>query len=132
MTTARDWAALAGRILLAALFVDAGFGKITGFAGAAGYIGSAGWPMPEVMAVGAIVVELAGGLMLAAGYKARWVALALAAFTLVAAVGFHAFWELPAAQQRMHYINFWKNVSIAGGMLMVFALGPGRLSIDRG
>ena len=132
MTRVQDWAALAGRILLAALFVDAGFGKITGFEGSVGYIRSAGWPMPEVAAVGAIVVELVGGLMLAAGYKARWVALALAAFTLVAAVGFHAYWELPAAQQRMQYIHFWKNVSIAGGLLMVFALGPGRLSLDRG
>ena len=121
MTTARDWAALLGRILLAVLFVDAGFGKITGFEGAVGHIRSAGWPMPEAMAVGAIVVELVGGLMLAAGYKARWVALALAAFTLVASFGFHAFWDLPAAQQRMQYIHFWKNMSIAGGMLMVFS-----------
>ena len=132
MTNARDWAALLGRILLSVLYVDAGFGKITGFAGAVGYIRSAGWPMPEVATVGAIVVELVGGLMLAAGYKARWVALALAAFTIAAAFGFHAFWEFPAAQQRMQYIQFWKNVSIAGGMLMVFALGPGRLSVDRG
>ena len=132
MTNARDWAALVGRVMLAALFVDAGFDKITGFAGTAGYIRSAGWPMPEAMAVGAIVVELAGGLMLAAGYKARWVALLLAVFTLVAAIGFHAYWDYPAAQQRMQYINFWKNVSIAGGMLLVYALGPGRLSIDRG
>ena len=85
-----------------------------------------------VVAAQARAADPEAPLWLAAGYKARWVALALAAFTLVASFGFHAFWDLPAAQQRMQYIHFWKNMSIAGGMLMVFALGPGRLALDRG
>ena len=130
-TTSRDWAALAGRLMLAAIFVHSGFGKITGFAGTAAHIASGGWPMPEVGAVIAIVFELGGGLLLVAGYQARWVALAMAVFTVVAGIMFHNYWDAPAAQRTMQFIHFWKNVSMAGGLLMVYAFGPGRLSIDR-
>jgi putative oxidoreductase len=132
MTTSRDWAALVGRILLAAIYVHSGFGKIGGFAGTVGYIQSKGLPMPEVGAILAIVIELGGGLMLIAGWKARWAALAMAAFTLAAAVLFHAYWTLPPAQQMADFLNFWKNLSMTGGLLMVYALGPGRLSVDKG
>lgn len=131
-TTSRDWASLAGRAMLAAIFIESGFGKITGFAGTAGFIASAGWPLPEVGAVVAILFELGGGLLLVAGWRARWVALAMAVFTIVAGVMFHAYWDAPAAQRTMQFIHFWKNVSMAGGLLMVYAFGPGRLSLDRG
>jgi putative oxidoreductase len=130
-TTSRDWAALAGRVMLAAIFVHSGFGKITGFEGAVASIVRGGWPMPEVGAVVAIVFELGGGLLLVAGVKARWVALAMAVFTVVAGIMFHNYWDAPAAQRTMQFIHFWKNVSMAGGLMMVYALGPGRLSIDR-
>ena len=132
MTTIRDWAALVGRLLLAGLFVYSGFGKITGFEGTVGYIASAGLPMPQVGAILAILVELGGGLMVAAGFKARFAALVIAAFTVVASILFHRYWAVPAAQYMAEFLNFWKNMSIVGGFLMVYALGPGRLSIDRG
>jgi putative oxidoreductase len=59
------------------------------------------------------------------------VALAMAVFTVVAGIMFHDYWDAPAAQRTMQFIHFWKNVSIAGGLLMVYAFGPGRLSLDR-
>lgn len=124
-------AALVGRILLAVLFIISGFGKITGFEGTAGYIASKGLPMPQVVAALTIVVELGGGILLAIGYKARWAALALAVFTLLAALIFHNFWAVEAAQKMNQQINFLKNLAIAGGMLMVFAFGPGRYSVDK-
>ena len=130
-TTSRDWAALVGRVMLAAIFVHSGFGKITGFAQTVASIASGGWPMPEAGAIVAIVFELGGGLLLVAGYKARWVALAMAVFTIVAGIMFHNYWDAPSAQRTMQFIHFWKNVSMAGGLLMVYAFGPGRLSIDR-
>jgi putative oxidoreductase len=126
-----DAAALVGRILLALIFITSGWGKISGFEGTVGYIASKGLPLPQVGAVLAIVVELGGGILLAIGYKARWAALALAVFTLVAAIFFHNYWAVEAAQKMGQQINFWKNVSITGGMLMVFAFGPGRLSVDK-
>jgi putative oxidoreductase len=69
--------------------------------------------------------------MLAIGFKARWAALALAVFTLAAAILFHNYWAVEAAQKMGQEINFWKNVSITGGMLLAFAFGPGRYSVDK-
>lgn len=126
-----DTAALVGRILLAVMFITSGFGKIGGFEDTVGYIASKGLPLPQVGAIIAIVVELGGGILLAIGYKARWAALALAVFTIVAAIFFHNYWAAEAAEKMGQQINFWKNVSITGGMLMVFAFGPGRYSLDR-
>jgi putative oxidoreductase len=125
-------AALVGRILLALIFITSGFGKITGFEGTVGYIVSKGLPLPQLGAIIAIVVEVGGGIVLVIGYKARWAALALAIFTLAAAIFFHNYWTVEAAQKMAEQINFWKNIAIAGGMLMVFAFGPGRYSVDKG
>ena len=130
-TSTQDSVALVGRILLAVMFIISGFGKIAGFDGTVGYIASKGLPLPQLGAIGTIALELGGGLMLAAGFKARWAALALAVFTLLAAILFHNFWAAEAAAKMGQQINFMKNISIAGGMLMVFAFGPGRLSVDK-
>ena len=127
-----DVVALVGRILLAAIFIKSGFGKIAGFEGTVGYIASKGLPLPQIGAIVAILVELGGGILLAIGFKARWAGLVLAIFTLAAGILFHDYWAAEAAQKMAQQINFWKNVAIAGGMLMVFAFGPGRFSVDRG
>ena len=126
-----DTVVLIGRILLAVMFIISGFGKITGFDGTVGYIASKGLPLPQIVAIGTILVELGGGIMLAVGYKARWAGLALAIFTLLAGIIFHNFWAAEAAQKMAQQINFMKNIAITGGMLMVFAFGPGRLSVDK-
>ena len=131
-TNVQNTAALVGRILLAAIFLTSGIGKITGFDGTVGYIASKHLPLPQVAAVIAILAELGGGLLLLVGFKARWAGLALAIFTLAAGFLFHDFWNADAASKMMQSINFWKNVTIAGGMLMVFAFGPGRYSVDKG
>lgn len=124
-------AALVGRVLLALMFVIAGVGKIGGFEGTVGFIASKGLPLPAVLAAGTVALEIVGGLALIAGFKARWAALALAAFTLLATVLFHNYWAMPAEQQYVQQLMFLKNLGVAGGMLMVFAFGPGRFSIDR-
>ncbi|HVF64255.1 MAG TPA: DoxX family protein [Casimicrobiaceae bacterium] len=126
-----DWAAFLGRILLAAIFISSGFQKIGGFEGTVGYIASKGLPIPQVLAVLTIIVELLGGILLVVGWKARWAALAIAGFTLLAALLFHNYWAMTGDAVMQNRIGFWKNLSIAGGMLMVFAFGPGRYSIDR-
>ncbi|MCX7150518.1 MAG: DoxX family protein [Rhodocyclales bacterium] len=122
--------ALAGRLLLAVLFLPAGIGKLTGFAGTVGYISSVGLPMPEVAAVLALTVEILGGLALIAGLGTRWAALALALFTLVASFFFHAFWSVPADQQFMQQLLFFKNVAVTGGLLTLAAWGAGAWSLD--
>jgi putative oxidoreductase len=124
------YAPLPGRLLLALIFVLSGFSKIGGFAGTVGYIASKGLPLPELAAIGAIVLELGAGLMLALGWKARWAALALAAFTLVAALIFHNFWGAPPEAAQNQMIHFMKNLAMVGGLLYVAAFGSGALSID--
>ena len=130
-TPTQDGLALIGRVLLAALFIPAGFSKIGGFSGTAGYIGSVGLPLPEVGAAIAIVVELGLGLLLLVGFKTRLAALVLAVFTLVAAVFFHNYWAMPADKAMMQQLMFWKNIAIAGGLLAFTAFGAGRFSIDK-
>ncbi|MGC4068805.1 MAG: DoxX family protein [Polyangiaceae bacterium] len=128
---AQDALALVGRILIAVLFIPAGLGKLTGFAGTVGYIGSVGLPLPQVGAVLAIVVELGLGLALLVGFKARLAALVLAAFTLAASFFFHNYWAMPADKAMVQQLMFMKNVAIAGGLLAFVAFGAGRFSVDR-
>jgi putative oxidoreductase len=118
------------RILLALMFVLAGIGKLTGLEGTAGYIASKGLPAPMLLAAAAGVLELVAGVLLIIGWQARWAALALAAFTLVASVIFHNYWSMPAEQQMMQQLMFMKNLAVTGGLLFVFAFGAGALSLD--
>jgi putative oxidoreductase len=126
-----DLLSLAGRLLVAYLFIPAGLGKLMGFAGTVGYIGSVGLPMPAVAAAIAIVVELGAGIALLLGYKTRIAAIVLAVFTLAASFFFHAYWAAPEAQKMMQTLLFNKNVAVVGGLLVLAAFGPGRLSIDK-
>jgi putative oxidoreductase len=122
---------LAARILLAALFLWSGFGKIGGFTGTVGYIASKGLPLAQALAAATVLVEIGAGLLLLIGWKARWAALALAIFTVLAAVLFHNYWAVPEAQKMMQQISFMKNLAIIGGLLMVVAFGAGSWSVDR-
>ena len=119
-----------GRVLLALMFVMAGFSKLGNIAGTAGYIASAGLPMATVLAVATGLFELLAGLALAVGFNARWAALALGMFTLLASVLFHNFWAVPADKQMVQQLLFMKNLAVSGGMFIVAAFGGGALSID--
>jgi putative oxidoreductase len=132
MNTLQRYGPLAGRVLIALIFIMSGFGKITGFEGTVGYIASKGLPLPQLGALGAIVVELGGGILLVAGWKARWAAAAMFVFTLAAALFFHNFWAVPADMAQNQMIHFMKNVSMAGGLLYVVVHGSGPLSADGG
>jgi putative oxidoreductase len=129
-TTAQNALNLAGRVLLAALFLPAGISKLTGFEGTVGYIASVGLPLPVVGAVLALVVEIVGSVALIAGFGTRIAALVLALFTLVASFFFHAFWAVPADQAFMVQLLFFKNVAVVGGLLALAANGAGGWSLD--
>ncbi len=115
---------LAGRLLLALLFIPAGFGKIGGFAATAGYAASKGVPLPELAIAIAIFVELGLGLLLLVGFQTRWAALGIAFFTFVISVIFHPLSDPSQAQ------SFFKNMAIVGGLLSVAAWGAGAWSLD--
>ena len=119
--------ALIGRLLLALLFVLAGVNKLSGMEGTVGYIASKGLPLPEVVYFGTVALEIGGGLLLAAGFKARYAAIALGVFSVLTAVIFHNDFT-----QQSEMTAFLKNLAIGGGMFAVAAFGPGSYSLDKG
>jgi len=115
---------------MALLFIPAGLVKITGFSGTVGYIESVGLPLAAIGAVMTIVIEIISGLALLLGAYTRINALALALFTLVASVIFHAYWAVPADQAFMQQLLFFKNIAVVGGLLILAAAGAGQWSVD--
>lgn len=119
-----------GRVLLALMFILSGFQKLTNLEGTAGFIASGGLPFPAFLAVVVGLLELFGGLAIAIGFQARIAAFALGLFTLAATFTFHRFWAVPAEQAYVQQLMFMKNLSVAGGMFIVAALGAGAVSLD--
>jgi putative oxidoreductase len=126
----QDVFSLAASLLFVALFLPAGIGKLTGFAGTVGYISSVGLPLPSAGATLALVVEIVASLALLAGFGTRIAALALAVFTVLASVFFHAYWAVPADQAFVQQLLFFKNIGVVGGLLALAAHGAGRWSLD--
>jgi len=123
--TSANVAAVLGRVLISAIFVLSGLSKLTAAAGTIGYIEAAGLPLAPVALAVAIAIEVLGGLALIVGFKTRWVAAALALFSVVTALAFHS--NLGDQNQ---FIHFFKNIAMAGGLLQIVAFGGGALSLD--
>lgn len=129
---ATQYGPLAGRVLLALIFVMAGWNKIGGFESTAGYMASKGLPMVKLLLVLVIMVELGGGLMVLLGVFARWGAAALFLFCIPATLVFHNFWAISDGQQAyVQMLMFMKNLAIMGGLLYVVAFGSGRYSLKQ-
>lgn len=124
MNTVQKVSELSGRVLLAAIFLISGLGKITGYAGTAAYMASLGVPSALLPVV--IATEILGAIAIILGWKTRIVAFLLAGFTLLAGVIFHGNFA-----DQMQTIMFLKNVAIAGGFLLLVVNGAGALSLDR-
>ncbi|HEX6958458.1 MAG TPA: DoxX family protein [Ferrovibrio sp.] len=122
---------LLGRILIASLFLSDGIIRIGHFELTASVVADEGVPWPQLAAAIAIVIDLAGAAMLAAGLFTRWAALALAAETLIAAFIVHDYWAAPLAQRPVEQILFFKDIAIIGGLVAVICYGAGPLSLDR-
>jgi len=127
----RDSLLLLVRVLLMLLFVIFGWEKLTGFEGTIGYMASVGAPLPAVAAVIAVVVEFVFGILIILGFYTRPLAIVLAIYTVVTGLIGHQYWHMTGMEQYMAMINFYKNVSIAGGFLALALTGPGKFSIDR-
>jgi putative oxidoreductase len=123
-STFRKVSELAGRILLSAIFLISGLGKIGSYAATAGYMSSVGIPSALLPLV--IAIEVFGAISVIVGWKTRIAALLLAGFALLTAFIFHNNFA-----DQIQTIMFLKNVSIAGGFLLLVANGAGPLSIDR-
>ncbi len=117
---------LIARVLLALIFVLAGFQKFGAIGGTAGYIESVGLPMPTILAWLAAIFEAVAGLAILVGFRTTIVAWLLALFCVFTGVVFHFD---PADQMQM--ISLMKNLAIAGGFLALAVAGPGAISVDR-
>ena len=115
----------AGRLLLGLPFAMSGLSKLGAYGATTAMIGAVGLPLPPLAFAVAVAAELGGGLLLIAGYQTRFVALALAIFSVATALSFHGNF---ADQNQM--IHFLKNVMMAGGLLQIAAFGAGALSLD--
>jgi putative oxidoreductase len=126
-----DFFALVGRVLLGWLFFISAYAKLFGgIAGFTGYLTALGVPAPGSMAWVGAIVELIVGISLILGIATRYGALLGLLFLIVATVLAHRYWTYPAAQQMAQYNNLLKNLSIFGGVLLLFVTGAGRFSID--
>ena len=118
-------AALAGRVLLAMLFLLSGINKVAQPVPTLAYINAVGLPFAPVVLAGSALVEIGGSVALVLGYRTRFAAAVLAVFTVLAALIFHSNFA-----DQNQFIHFFKNIAIAGGLLQVVAFGGGRLSLD--
>jgi putative oxidoreductase len=126
----RPATALAGRVLIAAIFVVSGLAKLLDREGSMGYMAQQGIPWVAGLVIIAGVAEVAGGLSLISGFLTRVGALGLLVFMVITTLVFHDFWNLSGAAAKTEMVNFFKNLGIMGGLMLLIADGPGRYSLD--
>ncbi len=127
----RDEVLLLARILLVILFVLFGYFKLTGFHDTIAEMVAVGLPIPTVAAVVTVILEFFVGIAILFGFFTRPLALLLAAYTLATAFIGHHYWTMTGTAHLANMTNFYKNVSIVGGFLLLALSGPGKYSIDR-
>jgi putative oxidoreductase len=126
-----DVLVLLGRLCIAALFLPDAYGKIMNFSRFAESLGPKGLPFPTVWAVLAIIALVVGGVGTLLGWRTRLAAVLLVAFVIMANVTTHLFWTFEGPARAAQASSFWKNVSLIGGLLFLWANGPGRYSLER-
>lgn len=121
---------LLARVLLSLIFLMSGISKIFNFGQTASYMGNVGLPMPEILLVATIVIEVVGAVMIVLGWGARWAGLIIFLWLIPTTFLFHAFWDVPPDRMRSEMNSFMKNIAIMGGMLYIWAFGSGPFSLD--
>jgi putative oxidoreductase len=119
---------LVARLGVGAIFFISSIGKLAAWSATAAFAGSKG--VPTALLAAATVLELLGAISVLTGWKTRWGAAALVAFLVPVTLVFHNFWAVQGAEAQLQTVEFLKNVGIGGGLLAIFAAGPGALSVD--
>ncbi len=121
---------LLARILLSLIFLFSGLGKLGAWKETASYMAAKRMPWVPFFLIGAIVLEVGGGLSVLLGWETKIGVVALIVFLIPAALLFHNFWASKDMERQIQMAMFFKNVSIMGGLLLLFYFGPGPISID--
>lgn len=127
---AEDAIIVVARILLVWLFVMYGWPKLTGFSGTVAYMGEVGAPLPLLAAAIAVIMEFFAGIAVLLGLFTRPLALLLCLYTLGTALIGHHYWTMSGRALHGNEINFYKNISIMGGFLLLYVTGAGKYSLD--
>jgi putative oxidoreductase len=130
MDSVEKFVPVMGRVLLALVFVLSGFGKIWAIDATSTQMGSHGIPLPNILVYGVVALEFGGGLAFMLGLFTRPLALIFSFYLLILALVFHGYWAMPAAEMHAQRVAFLEHLSMLGGMLYVFAFGPGAYSLD--
>lgn len=123
-----DLLILVGRVAVGWIYMQSGFRKIFDMAAVAKTYPARG--LPEFMAYVATPIELVVGLFLVIGFATRYSAFVILVFTIVASFSSHAYWTFPEAQRAMQHTQFWKNMTMKGGLILLFVTAGGRYSVD--
>ncbi len=123
MSSQQNLADFIGRVLISAIFLVSGLGKIAGYAGAQGYMAAMGVPGALLPLV--IALEVGGAVAVILGYRTRLAAFLLAGFCVLSALIFHR-----ALGDQVQFVMFMKNLAMAGGFMLLVARGPGEWSLD--
>ncbi|CZX45117.1 MULTISPECIES: DoxX family protein [Enterobacter cloacae complex] len=129
--SSRSFLLLIARIAIVVLFIIFGYTKLTGFSGTVQYMTSLGAPMPMLAAIVAVVMEVPAAILIVLGFFTRPLAVIFVFYTLGTAVIGHHYWDMTGDAVLPNMINFYKNVSIAGGFILLAITGPGAISLDR-
>jgi putative oxidoreductase len=128
--SSQDFGLLLGRLALGTIFVTSGFEKLFALGGFTANLASKGVPMSWIFGPLGACVEFFGGLAIVLGFATPLSAFLMLAFTIVATGISHRFWEYEGAARVPQETNFYKNLAIAGGFILLCAAGSGRLSLD--
>jgi putative oxidoreductase len=123
---------LIARILVSIIFLLSGITKAMTFSGSESYLVAKHFPIPALMLVGAIIVEILGGLCVLLGFKVRIASFIMFLYLIPTTLTFHNFWAMQGMARADNQIHFLKNLAIMGGLLMLTSFGAGKLSIDGG
>ena len=126
----KDEALLAARLLLIALYLLSGWSKLTDYSGAVAFMTQVGAPVPALAAAVAIFMEVPVAIAILVGALTRPLAVLLALYTLGTAFIGHHYWTMTGPAQLDNMIHFYKNISIMGGLLLLYVAGPGKYSLD--
>jgi putative oxidoreductase len=126
--TWQDFLLLAGRVLIGWIFISSGFRKLMDIPAFVKTMPRR--DLPEFLGYIAPFVEFIGGILLVAGFATRYAALLMLLFVLFATFSSHRYWTYPEAQQANQNSHFWKNISMTGGIVLLFITGAGRYALD--
>ena len=126
----KDGMLLTARVLIALLFLIFGWQKLLDYPGTVQFMSHVGLPLPALAAVIAIIMEFFVSIAIILGVATRPLALLLALYTLATAFIGHRYWTMTGMAHFENEINFYKNISIIGGLLTLYVAGPGRYAID--